>query len=68
MIDCTNQLSDLDRELIRLRYANGVRVKTLAQQLQRSENAISQSLARIRKLLRECIERSMQKKDEGDVV
>jgi len=63
---CIEELSDGDRELIQLRYAGGVAVKLLAAKLNRSENAISQSLARVRRLLRKCVEKNVgQQEDPG---
>jgi RNA polymerase sigma-70 factor (ECF subfamily) len=54
--DCIEKLSDGDRELIALRYGNGTAVKTIAERLHRSVNGVSQSLGRIRRLLRTCME------------
>jgi RNA polymerase sigma-70 factor, ECF subfamily len=66
LTDCIELLGDADRELIRLRYLSGVRVKTLSERLNRSENAVSQSLGRIRRLLRKCVEDSARRqKDQG---
>jgi RNA polymerase sigma-70 factor, ECF subfamily len=64
LVGCVEQLSDADRNLIRLRYASGVRVKVLSQRLNRSENAVSQSLSRIRRLLRKCIEQSVEQREK----
>jgi RNA polymerase sigma-70 factor, ECF subfamily len=58
---CVEKLKDDDRELIRLRYASGTAVKVLSQRLNRSANAVSQSLARIRRLLRECVEETVRR-------
>jgi RNA polymerase sigma-70 factor, ECF subfamily len=60
--DCIDQLSDGDRELIQLRYTEGVSVQLLAKRLNRSENAVSQSLGRIRRLLRKCVEDAVRQK------
>ena len=60
--DCIEQLSDGDRELIQLRYTEGVSVQLLAKRLNRSENAVSQSLGRIRRLLRKCVEDAVRQK------
>lgn len=59
--ECLEKLSDADRELIRLRYARGAAVNTLAQHLHRSANAISQSLGRIRRSLRKCLEEAVRR-------
>ncbi len=66
LLGCIDQLGDADRELIQLRYRNSVRVKVLAERLHRSENAISQSLGRIRRLLRKCVEESPKRTEDGD--
>ena len=57
---CVEKLKEDDRELLRLRYAGGTAVQSLAEKLNRSANAISQSLARIRRLLRKCVEETMR--------
>lgn len=61
---CIEELSDGDRELIQLRYAGGVAVKMLAEKLNRSENAVSQSLARVRRLLRKCVEKNIRRQED----
>jgi RNA polymerase sigma-70 factor (ECF subfamily) len=63
---CIDGLSEADRELIRLRYSSGVAVKTLAKNLSRSDNAVSQSLARIRRLLRKCVEETIQRQQSQE--
>lgn len=67
LLGCIDRLGDADRELIQLRYRSSVRVKALAEQLHRSENAVSQSLGRIRRLLRRCIEEGMERSEKGDI-
>ena len=57
---CVEKLSSTDRDLIRHRYTADVSVKILAEQLGRSENALSQSFARIRRSLRACIEKTLK--------
>jgi RNA polymerase sigma-70 factor, ECF subfamily len=58
--ECINRLRDDDRELIQLRYSSGIAVKALAEKLNRSANAVSQSLVRVRRLLRKCVEETIQ--------
>jgi RNA polymerase sigma-70 factor (ECF subfamily) len=60
---CIGKLSVPDADLIRRRYEPGFSVRTVAEQMGRSENALSQSLARIRRVLRSCIERTLA--DQG---
>jgi RNA polymerase sigma-70 factor (ECF subfamily) len=63
LADCVNALHDGDRELIRLRYSSDVSVQAMADRLSRSANAVSQSLARIRRLLRKCVEAGVRQKE-----
>ena len=56
---CIGKLSPTDQDLIHRRYALDCSVKAFAEQIGRSENAISQSLSRIRRALRACIERTL---------
>jgi RNA polymerase sigma-70 factor, ECF subfamily len=56
---CVGKLKEADADLIRRRYTGDFSVKLLAQQLGRSENAVSQALSRIRRALRHCIEQSV---------
>jgi RNA polymerase sigma-70 factor (ECF subfamily) len=65
---CVQALSDGDRELIRLRYFAGTAVNAIAESLSRSANAISQSLIRVRRILKKCVEdaaRQRQSRREG---
>jgi RNA polymerase sigma-70 factor (ECF subfamily) len=66
LLDCISQLSDADRQLIELRYRRKVQVKDLSRQLSRSENAVSQSLGRIRRLLRKCVEDAVANTDNAE--
>ena len=60
---CVEELKDTDRELIQLRYGTGTAVKVLSQKLNRSVNAVSQSLARVRRRLRECVEETVRRQE-----
>lgn len=63
---CIDGLSAADQELLQARYSTGIAVKTLAKNLNRSMNAVSQSLARIRRLLRKCVEETVwRQQDQG---
>ena len=55
LTDCMNRLSPGDRELMRQRYVEAMRVQAMAASMNRSPNAVSKSLGRIRRLLLECI-------------
>lgn len=63
LIDCMSKLSPGDRELMRQRYAEAMAVKKMAEAMNRSPNAVSQSRERIRRLLLDCIDNSIR---EGD--
>jgi RNA polymerase sigma-70 factor, ECF subfamily len=60
--DCMERLEERDRELLRVRYASDLTLRSLATKLNRSENAISQSLARIRRFLRKCVEDTVRRR------
>ena len=68
LVGCVDRLCDTDRELIQLRYHQSVQVKMLAERLNRSENAISQSLGRIRRSLRKCVEDGAKQREEGELL
>jgi RNA polymerase sigma-70 factor (ECF subfamily) len=55
LIDCMGRLSPGDQDLMRQRYAEAMPVQAMAAALDRSPNAISQSLGRVRQLLFDCI-------------
>jgi RNA polymerase sigma-70 factor (ECF subfamily) len=52
---CLEHLDHDHRELVRQRYAEGVAVTELAQQLGKSPNAISMMLIRIKAILQRCV-------------
>lgn len=57
---CLVKLPDADRQLIQQCYSDsGVNFKTVASQLGRPTNTIYKALNRIRKVLHECIDRSL---------
>lgn len=60
---CMDRLSQLDRELIRGRYAVNGSVKQLAELRGKSVGAISQALYRIRGELADCIEQAKKSED-----
>jgi RNA polymerase sigma-70 factor, ECF subfamily len=55
LVDCMDRLSAGDRDLMRKRYAEAMAVQAIAAAMNRSPNAVSKSLGRIRRLLLECI-------------
>lgn len=56
---CLEKLPDADRELISQRYLSDTDMHAMAEQLGRSEKSLYRSLARIRSMLLECIQRTM---------
>jgi RNA polymerase sigma-70 factor (ECF subfamily) len=56
---CMNKLRPKDRELIRLRYSDGARGKTVARHIGRPVNSVYQSLGRIRRALLNCVNRQL---------
>ena len=57
--ECEEQLPEADRELIRERYATKTTTKQLAERLGRSVGGLHKAIQRIRRTLRECIERKL---------
>ena len=65
LLDCMQRLSPADRELMRQRYADAIPVQAMAAAMNRSPNAVSQSLGRIRRSLFDCINRAVDSDEEG---
>jgi RNA polymerase sigma-70 factor, ECF subfamily len=57
--ECLASLPAQDREIIQSRYEPAGSLRSLAQKIGRSENALSQALRRIRKTLAECTKRRL---------
>ena len=57
--ECKEELSLKDRQLIEQRYVDNLKVQDLAKRLAQSENSVSKSLGRIRRMLLACIDRRM---------
>ena len=55
--DCLGKLSQADRELVAMRYERQMSLREVSETTGRTEGALKQTFMRIRKLLRECIER-----------
>jgi RNA polymerase sigma-70 factor (ECF subfamily) len=56
---CVSRLGSKARELLQLKYADGLTVLTIAKQVRRSPEAIYQALSRIHRALRECVGREL---------
>jgi RNA polymerase sigma-70 factor (ECF subfamily) len=57
--NCLGKLAEGDRTLIRQRYQPNTTVQQLASDIGRSANSVSKSLGRIRRVLLECIDRTL---------
>jgi RNA polymerase sigma-70 factor (ECF subfamily) len=60
LIDCVQKLPDHARELIRLYYVLGMKLREAAEALGRSAAATEKAIVRIRHVLRNCINSSLQ--------
>ncbi|MEO0477666.1 MAG: sigma-70 family RNA polymerase sigma factor [Planctomycetota bacterium] len=56
LADCIEQIAPNHRNLLRIRYSDGQPVKEIAQQLDKSANAVAKVLHRTRLALMKCIE------------
>jgi len=56
---CVSKLPQADRQLIQERYQRDISSRELAMELGRPENTVYKAIHRIRRSLRECIQRSM---------
>ncbi|CAN5179639.1 hypothetical protein BH10PLA2_BH10PLA2_23100 [soil metagenome] len=57
---CVSRLGSKARELLQLRYADGLTVLAIAKQAHRTPDAIYQALSRIHRALRECVGRELE--------
>jgi RNA polymerase sigma-70 factor, ECF subfamily len=55
--DCVNKLPAASQEMLRLRYGSRASIAQIAEQLNRTQDAIKSALARVRKSLEGCIDR-----------
>jgi RNA polymerase sigma-70 factor (ECF subfamily) len=56
---CLGRLTESARELLQLRYAEGLTAVEVAVRLSRTADAVYQALSRIHRALRECVEREL---------
>ena len=61
LVDCLQKLPEHSRELIRLYYEVGLKVRTAAEKLGRSVAAAEKAIVRIRRLLYDCIKSALRK-------
>jgi RNA polymerase sigma-70 factor (ECF subfamily) len=58
---CLSRLAAPARELLRMKYGDGLGAAVIANQLRRTPNAVYQSLSRIHRALRECVGRELSR-------
>jgi RNA polymerase sigma-70 factor (ECF subfamily) len=58
---CVKRLPEADRQLVALRYTSKQTVPEMGQELGRSTNTIAKALKRIRRVLSECIQRTLSR-------
>jgi RNA polymerase sigma-70 factor, ECF subfamily len=63
LIDCLDKLPEHSREIIRLYYFVGMKLRAAAEHLGRSLAATEKAIVRIRLLLHGCVEEVLQKED-----
>jgi RNA polymerase sigma-70 factor, ECF subfamily len=61
---CMEKLSETDRELVHMQYADDLRPRQIAEQVGRSAGAIAQAMHRIRTALLNCIDESLPAQEE----
>lgn len=61
---CMEKLSETDRELVEMQYADDLRPRQIAEQVGRSAGAIAQAMHRIRTGLLHCIDESLPAQEE----
>lgn len=57
--ECMDRMAAPARELLRMRYHEGLTAAAIAARLRRTTDAVYQSLSRTHRLLRECVERKL---------
>ena len=69
LVDCMDRLNAGDRDLMRKRYSEALEVQAIAAAMNRSPNAVSKSLGRIRRLLLDCINSDSNVRErQGDAI
>jgi RNA polymerase sigma-70 factor (ECF subfamily) len=58
LVHCIERLPAERRQMLRLRYSDGLEIEAIARQLRRTEGAVYRTLSRIRRALHECVTRS----------
>lgn len=60
LMECIDRLPDKSRELLQLKYDEGLSLAAMAQRLQRSADGLKMALCRVRQALVECAERRLR--------
>lgn len=60
---CIERLSSRSQELLQMKYAEGLTASVIAVELRRSLDAVYQSLSRIYRALRSCVQREMDREE-----
>jgi RNA polymerase sigma-70 factor, ECF subfamily len=61
--ECIMKLPADHRDVLHLRYQRGLSLDAMAEQLQRTVTALYRQLSRVRQTLHECVERSLQRRE-----
>jgi RNA polymerase sigma-70 factor (ECF subfamily) len=56
---CIAKLPDVQREMLRLRYSDGLSIETIAKQVDRTVEAVYRALSRIRQALHACVSQTL---------
>jgi RNA polymerase sigma-70 factor (ECF subfamily) len=59
LLECLEQLQGSARKLVNLKYFERKKIREIAENLQRNVPAVEMQLVRVRRLLRDCVERKM---------
>lgn len=65
MRGCVDKLSPVDRQLIQKRYAERITSRALATELGRPSNTVYKAIQRIRRMLRDCIEKALSRDEHA---
>jgi RNA polymerase sigma-70 factor, ECF subfamily len=65
LLDCVSSLPGNSRELIRLKYEQGLSVEAVAERVQRPYSGIMMALSRVRKALAVCVDKRLRLAGEG---
>jgi RNA polymerase sigma-70 factor, ECF subfamily len=63
LIDCLEKLPERSREIIRLYYYSGLKLRVVAERLGRSLASTEKAIVRIRRILYDCVDDTLQRED-----